>query len=88
MTKEEREDSFTKHVKYIGGEYADKMLDAFILYWTESSPNGKKMRYEMEKVFDVKRRLATWANNEKKFNGGKGVNQKGGDGFIDRLKKW
>lgn len=29
-------------------------------YWTEPSQNGKKVRWELEKFFDVKRRLGTW----------------------------
>lgn len=32
-------------------------------YWTELSKNGKKQRWEMEKVFEVKRRLGTWFRN-------------------------
>lgn len=35
----------------------------FISYWTEKSPNGKKCRWEMEKVFDIKRRWGTWLRN-------------------------
>lgn len=27
--------------------------------------NGHKMRFEMEKTFDIARRLARWKNNEK-----------------------
>lgn len=38
----------------------------FISYWTEC--NGKKMRFEMEKVFDIKKRFATWQRNSIKFN--------------------
>jgi len=35
----------------------------FIDYWTEKSPNGKKERWEFEKVFDIKRRWGTWLRN-------------------------
>ena len=32
----------------------------FISYWTELNSTGKKMRWEKEKTFEVKRRLVTW----------------------------
>jgi hypothetical protein len=41
----------------------------FIDYWTEKSPNGKKERWQMEKVFDLKRRWGRWLRNvEKRIN--------------------
>lgn len=40
----------------------------FISYWTEPNKSGKKQRWELEKVFDVKRRLGTWFRNYVKFN--------------------
>jgi len=41
----------------------------FISYWTEKSQTGKKERWEMERTFEVVRRLATWFSNVNKFNG-------------------
>ncbi len=38
---------------------ARRELAKFIAYWTEPNSKGK-MRYEGEKFFEVKRRLATW----------------------------
>ena len=35
-------------------------LKKFADYWTELNGSGTKMRWQMEKVFDVRRRLATW----------------------------
>ena len=55
-------------------KYSREMLNDFYSYWTEMNEGGKKMRFEMQKVFDVGRRLATWAKNEKNnFYGGKQV---------------
>ena len=54
-------------VDYVG-TYGAQMVREFYDYWTESNANGAKMRFEMEKVFDVGRRLATWANRDKQFN--------------------
>ena len=46
--------------------------EEFLDYWTEKSPGGKKERWEMERVFDVKRRWNTWLKNNVKFNRGRG----------------
>jgi len=43
------------------------MCNEFFLYWTETSFNSDKMRFEMEKAFDMKRRLGTWEKNQNKF---------------------
>lgn len=40
--------------------FGKDLLNEFFLYWTEKSPKGKKMRFEMQKVFDTKRRLDKW----------------------------
>lgn len=40
----------------------------FIAYWTEPNKSGTKQRWELEKTFDVKRRLGTWLTNAQKFN--------------------
>lgn len=42
-------------------------IDKFISYWTESNQKGKQ-RWQMEKVFDIKRRLGTWFSNFNKYN--------------------
>ena len=36
------------------------MITEFYDYWTEHSPNDKKMRHEKQTSFDVNRRLKTW----------------------------
>ena len=43
------------------------MCNEFFLYWTETSLNSDKMRFEMEKAFDMKRRLGTWKKNQNKY---------------------
>ena len=49
-------------------EYGEKMLKDFFFYWTEPNKSCTKMRYEMEKTWETKRRLARWsANNNKRF---------------------
>lgn len=43
-----------------------EMVNDFIDYWTETSLNGKKMRFQSEKFFDIKRRFGTWKRFSKK----------------------
>ena len=38
----------------------------FLDYWTEKSDGGRKERWQMEKVFDVRRRWNTWLGRVKK----------------------
>lgn len=39
---------------------ASKEVDKFVDYWTEPNGTGTKERWQMEKTFDVQRRLKTW----------------------------
>lgn len=43
------------------------LVDQFNDYWTEKGLTAKKMRFEKEKVFDIKRRFATWKRNASNF---------------------
>ena len=67
-TKEVRAKKFYDSLVDYVGKYGAQMVREFYDYWTESNAGGARMRFEMEKVFDVSRRLATWANRQKKFN--------------------
>lgn len=48
--------------------YGKEMVREFYNYWTEPNKSGTKMRYELEKTWDAKRRLATWANRQHTFS--------------------
>ena len=47
-----------------------KELKRFLNYWMEKNGSGKKQRWEMQKTFELKRRLATWFINAQKFSQG------------------
>ena len=47
---------------------APDVIDAFCNYWTERNMSGNKMKFEMSKTFDIKRRLATWIKNNKEWS--------------------
>ena len=48
--------------------YGKDICNKFYLYWSEPNKSKTKLRYEMEKTWDVSRRLANWANRDKAFN--------------------
>jgi len=59
----------------------------FLDYWTEANPNGKKERWQMERVFDVKRRFSTWLRNHKRWSGQDAIERKARE-TDERLKNW
>lgn len=65
MTIEDRKAEFIEDVIILLGN--NEMVENFTAYWTEHSPRGKKMRFEFEKVFDIKKRFATWKRNAERF---------------------
>lgn len=67
---EERRGMFALSMIPYDNDYPVGMIVDFISYWTEHGESDKKMRFEKEKSFGIKRRLSTWAKNDKKFNNG------------------
>lgn len=60
LSFDERKAAFQKSIEPYKGKYSSEMLNEFFPYWTEPTPSGKKMRFELEKTWEVGRRLATW----------------------------
>ena len=63
VTIEERKLRFADTLKPFLNTYGKNMLNDFYAYWTEHSPNAKKMRFEKEVAWGLERRLATWHKN-------------------------
>jgi hypothetical protein len=70
-TFEQREKDFMKKLAPFVETYGKEMLREFYNYWTERNDNGKKMRFEMQKVFQHERRLIAWSKNIKQNKHGK-----------------
>ena len=69
---EKRNKSFYESLVPYVDVYGKELIRAFYDYWTEPNKSKTKMRFELEKTWDVKRRLNTWASREKlnnKLNG-------------------
>lgn len=73
---EERKSDFKELIKKVEAErrsdgqapYSKQMLNDFFEYWGEYGVNDKKMRYEKEVSFSIKRRLSNWKRNSKKYD--------------------
>lgn len=69
------------------GELGDE-YDNFVMYWTEPNKNGK-LRYELEKFFDIKRRVNTWLQNKNKYGNSKNTDATAASRKrMDDLAKW
>ena len=66
LSLEERKNAFWQRlVPYIQkGTYPQEMVAAFYRYWTEINENGRRMRFEQEKIYELPKRLATWHQRE------------------------
>jgi hypothetical protein len=69
----EREEKFKADV-FAFANYNATMLTQFFDYWSETNKSGKKMRWEMEKTWDLKKRLNRWYTNDKNWNHAKQLN--------------
>lgn len=58
-----KENTYLLEWKQIAEELQFSDLDCFVDYWTEKSPRGRKMRFEKQSTFDVKRRMQRWMKN-------------------------
>jgi hypothetical protein len=62
--------------------------DEFIEYWCEPNKNGK-LRYELEKFFDAKRRINTWIKNKLRYGNTKTFKPTATSSErMDALAKW
>jgi len=73
LSLQNKDDGYEKLVSYlvdkgINRELAENELKKFTNYWTELNHSRTKQRWQLEKTFEVKRRLATWFSNINKFN--------------------
>jgi len=80
-------DLFINNIK----EYEEILGDSyteFIDYWCEPNKNGK-LRYELEKFFDIKRRINTWTKNKLRYGNSKTFNPTASSKErMDALAKW
>ncbi len=65
---EEKKIAFGYSLKEFEKTYSKDMLTAFFRYWSEKNKSGTKMKWELEKTFELSLRLSNWASREKDFD--------------------
>ena len=65
--------------------HGQKMIREFFDYWTEPNKSKTKMRFELEKTWDLSRRLKNWSNNDLKFNKNGTANSRNTKPTVDEL---
>lgn len=73
---EERKLKFASTLEPFLPLYGRELLNEFFKYWTEPNKSNTKFRAELQKTWDVARRLETWARNEKNFNKSNSKNER------------
>ncbi len=46
------------------GTYPAEMLRHFATYWSEPTPDGQRMRFELERTWSLPHRLRAWQSRE------------------------
>ncbi len=59
-----KEDFYQSLVPFVK-VYGKEMVREFFDYWTEPNKSGSKWRFELEKTWDLSRRLNTWASRNR-----------------------
>ncbi len=60
LSLEQSKADFKESIKPFVEKYGSNMCNDFFEYWTETTPDGKKMRYQLQKTWEIGRRLARW----------------------------
>ena len=67
LLESRKEDFYNTLIPFVS-KYGKEMVRAFFDYWSEPNKSHTKMRFELERTWDVKRRLKTWAARDNNFN--------------------
>jgi hypothetical protein len=66
-----RKDKFYQSLVPFVEKYPKEMIREFFDYWSELTRSGVKMRFELQKTWELSLRLSTWARRDKEFTGNK-----------------
>lgn len=80
----ERKLKFSSTLEPYLEKYGKDLLNAFYKYWTEQNKSNTKFRQELEKFWDLEKRLNTWVLREKQNYTGGGANGQPAKGKIEQ----
>lgn len=88
------EEEFKEEIRIYKNDFDSGLLNKFYEYWKEKSAGGK-MKFQLEKTWETKLRLARWKANSAKFQNSKynneknrtgaGVSVSGSENYSERL---
>ncbi len=81
-----RQNEFFNELAAYVNEYGRVMIRSFYDHWSESTPTGNKMKKELPKTWETKKRLATWKRNEGKFGNSSSTTKPQNTDVEDRKK--
>lgn len=64
----DRIETFKTKVFTYSNIHSVDMLLKFFNYWSELNKSGTKMRFELEKTWEIEKRLTNWKSRENKFD--------------------
>lgn len=68
-TLKDRQAKFTDELRPYIDEYGREMLNKFFFHWaTPKSPKARLLPFEKQKSWNLKARLKTWSDNNKKYS--------------------
>ncbi len=82
-TLQKRTEEFYQSLVPYLGEFSKEMLRNFYNHWSEPNKSKTKMRWEMEKTWDLHRRLLKWQSNDDKWS--KSSQQKRGMTILEAV---
>lgn len=72
LSLEKRKEKFMQEVAPFVAEYGRETCNEFFSSWTELTPDGQTMRFELERTWETAKRLAKWKGYDRKFKTGTG----------------
>lgn len=57
-------DDLSTKISPFRDRYTDEICKQFLLYWTQKNKTGTKELWQMQRVFDIEKRLAIWCSKE------------------------
>ena len=60
----DRTAKFKKQVFEFANQYDEDLLNEFYSYWSEPNKSNTKMNFELNKTWDLSRRLKRWVDND------------------------
>lgn len=65
---DDRKLKFAYTLEQFKNDFPREMLNEFYRYWSEPNKSGTKFKQELERTWDLRRRLDTWAARDEQFN--------------------